>query len=244
MNEGLFDPNKNYLFDLFSTICSKNIYKTKSYLKILDLIILYKPNIIYVIIEDILELTQDIVLKELSNIDEIISLIYDIIYNLDMDKLIESVTKKINEIPQSLIPIENDFNEEIIEELKKNEFLKSRWWEFENYNIEEIKSPVIFINDLGKFLQNIILVDVREKPENNIKNSIKVDELLNTLNIEEIEKKYNNKIFVLIGEKETKWKEILSDLTKKAIKKITILKGGINIIELEENDLIEPKISK
>ena len=239
VNEGLFDPNKNYLFDLFSTLCSKNIYQTKSYLKILDLILLYKPNIIYIIIEEILELTQDIVLKELSNIDEIISLTYDIIYNLDMNKLIDSLTKKINEIPQSLIPIENDYNEEIIEELKKNEFLKSRWWEFENFNIEEIKSPVILINDLGKFLQNIILVDIRDKPEKNIKNSIKVDELLNKLTIEEINKKYNNKIFVLIGEKETKWKEILSDLTKKAIKKITILKGGINIIEIEENDLIE-----
>ena len=183
-------------------------------------------------------------MKELSNIDEIISLLYDIIYNLDMDKLIESVTKKFNEIPQSLIPIENDFKEEIIEELKKNEFLKNRWWEFENFNIEEIKSPVIFMNDLGKFLQNIILVDIRNKPENKIKNSIKVDELLNNLNIEEIEKKYNNKIFVLLGEKETKWKEILLDLIKKGIKKITILKGGINIIEIEENDLIEEQKSK
>ena len=124
LNEGLFDPNKNYLLDLFSTLFSKNIYKTNSYLKILDLIILYKPNILYLIIEDIIELTEETVIKELYGIEEIINLIYDIINNLDMNKLFDSVTKKINELPQSLIPIEDDFNEEIIDELKKNEFLK------------------------------------------------------------------------------------------------------------------------
>ena len=239
LNEGLFDPNKNYLFDLFSTLFSKNIYKTNSYLKILDLIILYKPNILYLIIEDIIELTEETVIKELYGIEEIINLIYDIINNLDMNKLFDSVTKKINELPQSLIPIEDDFNEEIIDELKKNEFLKERWWEFENFNIEDYKAPIIYISDLEKFLQNIILVDVRNKPGNKIKNSINVNDLLNNLSIEEIEKKYKNKIFVLIGERETNWKDLIIELTKKNIKKITILKGGINIIESEESDLIE-----
>ena len=239
LNEGLFDPNKNYLFDLFSTLFSKNIYKTNSYLKILDLIILYKPNILYLIIEDIIELTEETVIKELYGIEEIINLIYDIINNLDMNKLFDSVTKKINELPQSLIPIEDDFNEEIIDELKKNEFLKERWWEFENFNIEDYKAPIIYISDLEKFLQNIILVDVRNKPGNKIKNSINVNDLLNNLSVEEIEKKYKNKIFVLIGERETNWKDLIIELTKKNIKKITILKGGINIIESEESDLIE-----
>ena len=239
LNEGLFDPNKNYLLDLFSTLFSKNIYKTNSYLKILDLIILYKPNILYLIIEDIIELTEETVIKELYGIEEIINLIYDIINNLDMNKLFDSVTKKINELPQSLIPIEDDFNEEIIDELKKNEFLKERWWEFENFNIEDYKAPIIYISDLEKFLQNIILVDVRNKPGNKIKNSINVNDLLNNLSIEEIEKKYKNKIFVLIGERETNWKDLIIELTKKNIKKITILKGGINIIESEESDLIE-----
>ncbi len=239
LNEGLFEPNKNYLLDLFSTLFSKNIYKTNSYLKILDLIILYKPNILYLIIEDIIELTEETVIKELYGIEEIINLIYDIINNLDMNKLFDSVTKKINELPQSLIPIEDDFNEEIIDELKKNEFLKERWWEFENFNIEDYKAPIIYISDLEKFLQNIILVDVRNKPGNKIKNSINVNDLLNNLSIEEIEKKYKNKIFVLIGERETNWKDLIIELTKKNIKKITILKGGINIIESEESDLIE-----
>ena len=119
-----------------------------------------------------------------------------------------------------------------------------------NFYTDEIKAPVMAVDDIVKFYDQITFVDIRKSITDNLK--VK-GAIMFTDNIEDIVendeedspsikqiKKANemNKIIVLIGNKDTVYDKIIIVLANKDIKNLCVLQGGIDVIQLEEKSLL------
>ena len=168
---------------------------------------------------------------------------------IKIDNLVNDVIRLYRLIPHSLLPINYEFHEDVFEELKNNEYFKDRWWEFENFFKDnlEYNVPVITFEDLMKIYDKVIFIDLRLMQEYE---NIKVkDSLYFSLEknkyfdgtISNIEKHKGNKFFVLLNNKNGRYKESVMYLLNKNVKSLCILQGGIDVIFLEEPNLIVTK---
>ncbi len=169
--------------------------------------------------------------------------------SIKVEVLMNEALRLYKLIPHSLLPINYEYHEDVFEELKNNEYFKDRWWEFENYFLDNTKYnvPVITFEDVTKIFDKVIFIDIRHIQEfKNIKVkdsyflSLEKNEYFeSTLNI--IEKNKGNKFFVLINNKGGDFKEKVLYLLIKNIRFVCILQGGIDVIFIDEPNLIVTK---
>lgn len=144
--------------------------------------------------------------------------------------------------PHSFIPMFHDFNPTVIEDLKKNEYFKNRWWDLCDFYTDDIKVPVLTLEDAVKNYENIIFIDIRQE-NNNINNILtpKIKDALIYKNDTELDKhieNFNNKIILLVGNKQSEYNSIINILLNKKVKHICMLQGGIDIIQTDEQSLL------
>jgi hypothetical protein len=165
-----------------------------------------------------------------------------------MDNIVSDIIKLHKFIPSSFLPIDHEYNEEVLNELKNNDFFKDRWWEFENYYTDKYTVPIIHMEDILKYYDRLLFVDVRTQQEYELLR-IKDSLYLNSIGknkyydscIQQLEKVNGNKIIVLIGKNNTDFNTAIAHLLQKKIKYLSILQGGIDIIQLDEPNLIFKK---
>ena len=138
-----------------------------------------------------------------------------------------------NNTPLSVMRLDNEFNEDILEELKKNEFLKNRYWEFIDY--KNYKLSIINLDEVISNANNIILINIIENDNKNKK----LKKLYSLNKLIENKEKFNNKIKVLIGNKDCNIENVVNIIYNNEINKVCILKGGIEIIEMDSPDLLD-----
>lgn len=239
---GLFEDQfaTGWFLTLFSrTFRFDNLYK------IWDVLLIENINVIYLFICFILKEnktyimtnTKETIIKDFSEICDFIKI----------DLIIIEVLKIYKSIPHSLLPISNEYNEETLKELKQSEYFKNRWWDLENFNINKYIVPIISLHDILMIYDRIIFVDIRLQQEyDNLKvtNSLHLSLTKNKYYdncISQLEKNNGSKIIVLIGNKNSNFKDCIYHLLKKKIKLITILQGGIDVIYVDEYSLIVKK---
>lgn len=236
-----------YLNEMILSLFAQN-FSNETIFLIWDSLLIQKLNIMYIIIVQIFLLYK----KEFSVLkkEDIIPRFKFRFDELNIEQLLEQSVSMYKNTPQSFLPIYHDYNEEVIAELQQNEFFKNRWWDMRNFYTDEIKAPIMAVDDIVKFYDQITFVDIRK----NINDNLKVKGAIMFIdNIEEIEdndkedtpsmkqiKKANemNKIIVLIGNKDTVYDKLIIVLAKKDIKNICVLQGGIDVIQLEEKTLL------
>jgi hypothetical protein len=213
--------------------------------KIWDVLIIENANIIYlficfIFIENksyILNSDKETILKDLGEISDCV----------EIESYINGVINFYKFIPQSLIPISFEFNEEILKELKQNEFFKNRWWDFENFYTEIYTVPIINLEDAIKFFDKITFLDIRLQQEYEmlrIKDSIHLGLNKNKYfdsTMLNLEKNNGLKIVVIVGNKNSKYGDYTNFLLNKNIKFVVILQGGIDVVYVDEFSLIFKK---
>lgn len=231
----------NWILTLFS-----RTFKFDFLFKIWDVLLLENINIIYIFICMIFQENKSYIMSNPK--ENIIRDLNEISVYVKIDTMITEVLRYYKLIPINLFPVSYEFNEEVFSELKKNEYFKNRWWDFENFYTDAYKVPIITVEDTIKFFDRVIFVDIRlqlEYENLRVKDSFhlslgkggKYQE--NCLkNIDQIN---GNKIVVLVGSKESKYEEYVTFLLHRKIKFVTILHGGIDIIYLDEISLIHKK---
>jgi hypothetical protein len=181
--------------------------------------------------------TNETITKELNEISDFVK----------VDPIINDTIKMYKFIPMNMLPITYEYSEDVVAELKNNEFFKNRWWEFENYYTEKFKVPIIQMDDVLKYYDKILFIDIRTQQEYEslkIKDSLylglqknKYQDVTNN----SLDKHNSNKFIVLIGNKNSTYIDHISHLLNKKIKFVCILQGGIDILELEEPNLLIKK---
>lgn len=214
-------------------------------LKIWDVLLIEHIHIIFLFISFILKENKSYIM--LSSKETIMRDFNEISDFASIDGLIADVLKIYRFIPQSLIPFNHEFKEEELIELKNNEYFKNRWWEFENFNTEVINVPVISMDDCIKVYDKIIFVDIRLQQEYDnirVKDSLLFKNSRGKINdacVNAVEKSNGTKIVVIIGNRNSDYKEPIQTLMFKKIKMITILQGGIDVVYTDEPSLIYTK---
>lgn len=177
-------------------------------------------------------------------------ILHDIFPNIHLYANVETVVFKSKELlqmtPQSFLLLSSEFNPEILEELKKNQFYADRWWMFQNYDITEYFVPIIYMEDISLFFERISFLDIRPYQEYNLK---KLSNSIN-LNLPEVGEpnkrqlssietlKKSEKIIVVIGNKQTSYRELSILVNKYKVRYVCLLQGGIDIIITEHPDLL------
>lgn len=166
--------------------------------------------------------------------------------SIKIETLMHEALKLYKFIPHSLMPINYDYHEEVFEELKKNEYFRDRWWLFENYFADNIRYnvPVITFEDVTKIFEKVVFVDIRSLQEYEnirIKDSCFLSLEKNkyfdaTMNL--IENSKGSKLFVLVNNKGSDYKEKVMFLLNKKVKFVCILIGGIDVVFIDEPNLI------
>jgi hypothetical protein len=177
-------------------------------------------------------------LKELNEISDFVK----------MDNLVSEVLKIYKFIPYNFLPIDFEYDEAIFNDLRNNEYLKNRWWDFENHYTDKYQVPIIYMEDILKYYDKILFIDIRSQHEYEL---LRVKESL-YLNIvgknkyfdntsQTLEKANGNKIICLIGKNNTEYNPIIQYLLNKKIKYLSILIGGVDIVQMDEPNLIFKK---
>jgi hypothetical protein len=182
--------------------------------------------------------SKETLMKEFNEISDFVK----------MDNIVSDIIKLYKSIPFSFLPIDFDYNEDILNELKNNEFFKNRWWEFENYNVDKYIVPIIHMDDILKYYDRILFVDIRTQQEYELQR-VKDSLYLNSVGknkyydntIQQLEKVNGSKIITLIGKNNTDYSASIQHLLQRKIKFISILQGGIDIVQLDEPNLIFKK---
>ena len=229
------------------SLFAQNFSNEKIFL-IWDSLLIQKLNIMYIIIVQIFLLYK----KEFSVLkkEDIIPRFKFRFDELNIEQLLELSVSMYKNTPQSFLPIYHDYNEEVIAELQQNEFFKNRWWDMRNFYTDEIKAPVMAVDDIVKFYDQITFVDIRKSITDNLKvkgaitftdniEDIVENDEEDSPSIKQIKKANEmNKIIVLIGNKDTVYDKIIIVLANKDIKNLCVLQGGIDVIQLEEKSLL------
>ena len=163
-----YDYILKYLFYFTNKLLPLGSFKFDVVYKLWDIILLENINTIYIFICQILRQNKSYILS--SNKENIIKDLNEITEFVKIDSLVREVVQHIKMIPQSLIPIQYEYNEDVLKELNNNEFFKNRWWEFKNFycfNPVEIIIPTISIDDVTRFIDKVIRT-------NNILNNIRL----------------------------------------------------------------------
>ena len=236
-----------YLNEMILSLFAQNFSNEKIFL-IWDSLLIQKLNIMYIIIVQIFLLYK----KEFSVLkkEDIIPRFKFRFDELNIEQLLELSVSMYKNTPQSFLPIYHDYNEEVIAELQQNEFFKNRWWDMRNFYTDEIKAPVMAVDDIVKFYDQITFVDIRKSITDNLKvkgaitftdniEDIVENDEEDSPSIKQIKKANEmNKIIVLIGNKDTVYDKIIIVLANKDIKNLCVLQGGIDVIQLEEKSLL------
>jgi hypothetical protein len=225
----------NELLTLFS-----RTFSYEDLLYIWDIIIIMNINIIYMFIINMLIQIKD---KLLILRGEYIHLgLKTFMKDINVKQLCIDSIELYKKTPHSFIPMFHDFNPTVIEDLKKNEYFKNRWWDLCDFYTDDIKVPVLTLEDAVKNYENIIFIDIRQE-NNNINNILtpKIKDALIYKNDTELDKhieNFNNKIILLVGNKQSEYNSIINILLNKKVKHICMLQGGIDIIQTDEQSLL------
>ena len=229
-----FSEYKNFIEKYFSNFFSSFILKPSNFFKLFDILILYKINIIYIILLQFFLFLKENIFKKIYQ-KEIYNFIIKniILFNFIVEDIINETLLMYNNTPLSFMRLDNEFNEDILEELKKNEFLKNRYWEFIDY--KNYKLSIINLDEVISNANNIILINIIENDNKNKK----LKKLYSLNKLIENKEKFNNKIKVLIGNKDCNIENVVNIIYNNEINKVCILKGGIEIIEMDSPDLLD-----
>ena len=243
-NENVF--KEPFLKQTILSLFSIN-FKGENLLKIIDAILINNLNLFYIIITNIfLMYKMSFTIQKQKDIYARFDTLFD---QIDIDRLLSNSISIYKKTPQSFLPIYHEYNEEAIAELAQNEFFKNRWWDMRNFYTDDIKAPVIVIDDIIKYYNEILFVDIRkENKTKKVKQSIDFYEGMNS-NADDDEEKYSvalekinqnkDKIIVLLGDKDSVYKDIIIILSNQNIKNVCVLQGGIDIIQLDEPSLLQ-----
>lgn len=230
----------NWILTLFS-----RTFRFDLLFKVWDVLIVENINIIYLFIvfmlkdnrSYILSNSKETIIKDLNEFSDFVKI----------ENFISDVIKFYKFIPQCLLPISHEFNEEVFAELKNNEFFKNRWWDFQNFFTEDYTVPIITLEDLIKIYDRVLFVDIRMQMEYEnirVKDSLHLSLTKNKYQevcLTTLEKNNGSKIVVLIGSKSYNYKEYVDFLIARKIKYIVILQGGIDVVYMDEASLIYKK---
>lgn len=243
-NENVF--KESFLTKSILSLFSIN-FKGESLLKIIDAFLINNLNLFYIIITEILLMYEKAfsILKQ-KDIYARFDTLFD---QIDIDRLLSNSITIYKKTPQSFLPIYHEYNEEAIAELAQNEFFKNRWWDMRNFYTDDIKAPVIVIDDIIKYYNSVLFVDIRKENKRiKVKQSIDFYEGVKA-NVDDDDEKYavslekinqnKDKIIVLLGDKDTVYKDIIIILSNQNIKNVCVLQGGIDIIQLDEPSLLQ-----
>ena len=225
----------NELITLFS-----RTFSYEDLLYIWDIIIIMNINIIYMFIVNMLIQIKD---KLLMLRGEYIHLgLKTFMKDINVKQLCIDSIELYKKTPHSFIPMFHDFNPTVIEDLKKNEYFKNRWWDLCDFYTDNIKVPVLTLEEAVKNYENIIFIDIRQE-NNNINNTLtpKIKDAIIYKNDPELDKhieNFNNKIILLVGNKQSEYNSIINILLNKKVKHICMLQGGIDIIQTDEQSLL------